>query len=142
MTISELAHRTGLPPETLRFYDRSGLLPSRRRSNGYREFDESCLQVLAFVQLGIRLGFTLREIRPEVQAVFFQPFEYERVKGLLETQLNRLRRRQAELVAAEQQILELMATCDRRPDSRAPGLDFPVQTPYFLDKESLCPQPT
>lgn len=61
--ISQLARRAGLRSSALRYYEREGLLPSRRSPNGYRVYDESVLDRLAFIAAGKRLGLPLTEIR-------------------------------------------------------------------------------
>jgi MerR family transcriptional regulator, copper efflux regulator len=62
--IGEVAKRTGVGIETLRFYEKSGLLerPSRTTS-GYRMYDGSIIDRLAFIKKAQVLGFTLDEIR-------------------------------------------------------------------------------
>lgn len=62
--IGEVAKRTGVGIETLRFYEKSGLLerPSRTPS-GYRVYDATIMDRLAFIKKAQVLGFTLDEIR-------------------------------------------------------------------------------
>jgi len=65
MMIGELAARSGLAPSQIRFYEASGLLPAtKRRNNGYREFNPRILQVLEVIRGAQEAGFTLDEIRP------------------------------------------------------------------------------
>jgi MerR family copper efflux transcriptional regulator len=61
--ISELAHRSGLPPTTLRFYEQAGLLPAARSANGYRHYGEDALARLALIRAGKQLGLPLAELR-------------------------------------------------------------------------------
>lgn len=64
MKIGELASRVGVPVETVRFYERSGLMPPpARRASGYREYDSQDIWRLRFVLRTKALGFTLVEIR-------------------------------------------------------------------------------
>lgn len=64
MKIGELARRTGIPIDTVRYYERNGLLPPpARRASGYREYDEADIPRLRFVLRAKQLGFTLVEIR-------------------------------------------------------------------------------
>jgi DNA-binding transcriptional MerR regulator len=59
----ELARMAGVSPNTLRHYERLGLLVRPVRSpNGYREFPASALDRVRLVQRALRLGFTLREL--------------------------------------------------------------------------------
>jgi MerR family transcriptional regulator, mercuric resistance operon regulatory protein len=63
MTVSMLAERIGLRPDTIRYYERVGLLPAPVRSPaGYRQYDESVLDQLRFIRGAQRLGLRLREI--------------------------------------------------------------------------------
>lgn len=63
MLIGELADAADLPSQTIRFYERKGLLPPpERRANGYRTYDESTLTRLHFVQTAQAAGLTLAEI--------------------------------------------------------------------------------
>jgi MerR family transcriptional regulator, copper efflux regulator len=61
--VAELARRAGVTPSTVRFYERAGLLsPARRAANGYRVFDESALDELAFIQRAKGIGMSLEDI--------------------------------------------------------------------------------
>lgn len=63
MLIGELADAVGLPSQTIRFYERKGLLPAPERgANGYRTYNESALARLRFVQTAQAAGLTLAEI--------------------------------------------------------------------------------
>ena len=63
MLIGELANAVGLPSQTIRFYERRGLLPAPERgANGYRTYNESSLARLRFVQTAQAAGLTLAEI--------------------------------------------------------------------------------
>ena len=63
-TISELAQSLGLRPDTLRYYDRLGLLsPSERSTAGYRLYDEAAYERLQFIRGAQRMGLRLSDIR-------------------------------------------------------------------------------
>jgi DNA-binding transcriptional MerR regulator len=63
LQVSELAGRAGVAPSTVRFYERVGLLsPARRAANGYRVFDESALDELAFISRAKGIGMSLEDI--------------------------------------------------------------------------------
>jgi MerR family transcriptional regulator, copper efflux regulator len=66
MLISELSRRSGLPIDTLRFYEKKGLIDSEmvdRQTNNYRIYDDRSLERLVLIQQAKRLGFTLAEIQ-------------------------------------------------------------------------------
>lgn len=63
MTIGQLAKRAGVGVETVRFYQRRGLLPEPpRQGRGFREYPPECLHLLRFIRRARGLGFSLREV--------------------------------------------------------------------------------
>ncbi len=69
LRVAELAESAGLAPSTVRYYERVGLLsPARRATNGYRVFDESALEELAFIARAKGIGMTLEDIAQLVAA--------------------------------------------------------------------------
>jgi len=63
LRVGELAAATGLAPDTIRYYERAGLLPAPpRTAAGYRAYDEGAVDRLMFIQGAQRLGLRLREI--------------------------------------------------------------------------------
>jgi DNA-binding transcriptional MerR regulator len=64
MTVSQLASRTGVSPDTVRYYEREGLLhPPERSPAGYRLYDEPSADRIGFVRRAQNLGLRLKEIR-------------------------------------------------------------------------------
>ncbi|XSC45680.1 MerR family DNA-binding protein [Bradyrhizobium sp. RDT10] len=64
MTISRVAERAGVGVETIRFYERRGLVkqPQRPKNGGYRCYDEDVVERIRFIRQAQELGFSLREI--------------------------------------------------------------------------------
>jgi Cu(I)-responsive transcriptional regulator len=63
LTIGEVARRAGVGVETVRFYEREGLLePPARRPSGYRQYQADAVTRLCFIRRAKELGFTLKEI--------------------------------------------------------------------------------
>lgn len=68
LKIGEVAKRSGIGVEALRFYEKSGLLDRPGRTyGGYRLYDESVLTRLAFIKKAQVLGFSLDEIRQLIE---------------------------------------------------------------------------
>ena len=64
LLIGQLAKLAGVKPDSVRFYERSGLLPAAKRTPaGYRIYDEPALKQLRFIKQAQALGFTLDEIK-------------------------------------------------------------------------------
>lgn len=66
MQIGTLSERTGLSRDSLRFYEKRGLLQARRSANGYRDYPEEAVQWLGYVRTAQQLGFTLAEIAADL----------------------------------------------------------------------------
>jgi DNA-binding transcriptional MerR regulator len=69
MRIGELAERAGTSTRSLRYYEQHGLLPARRTTNGYREYDESDLRLVREIRSLLEVGFNLEETRPFVECL-------------------------------------------------------------------------
>lgn len=64
MNIQELAMKSGLSKDTIRYYEKIGLLPKPKRSmSGYREYDTSMIVNLKLLNHAKQLGFSLKEIK-------------------------------------------------------------------------------
>lgn len=69
MRIGELAQRTGVSKDTIRFYEKIGLLEEykQRGDNNYRHYDEEVVSRLLFIKQGKTLGLTLKEIKTAIE---------------------------------------------------------------------------
>ncbi|MFF2650484.1 redox-sensitive transcriptional activator SoxR [Streptomyces sp. NPDC058045] len=63
ITVGELAERSGVAPSALRFYEREGLIQSRRTSGNQRRYTRDTLRRVAFIRTSQRLGIPLARIR-------------------------------------------------------------------------------
>ena len=73
MTIGQVAKETALGIETIRFYERQGLIPDPpRRRSGYRQYPEETVARLLFIKRAKELGFSLKEIA-EILALRVDP---------------------------------------------------------------------
>lgn len=69
MRIGELAEQAGVSTRALRYYEQQGLIRARRGANGYRQFDEPDLRLVAEIRSLLAAGFTLEDTRPFVECL-------------------------------------------------------------------------
>lgn len=114
MRIGEVAVAAGLPTQTIRFYERKGLLPQPRRApNGYRVYDAPTLTRLRFIRSGQGAGLTLVEIATilELRGEGVTPCTH--VLELLSTKLHDVQARQRELSALQTELEGLISRSHR-----------------------------
>ncbi len=114
MRIGEVADAADVPTQTIRFYERRGLLPQPPRgANGYREYDASVLTRLAFVRSGQAAGLTLVEVASILDLRRDGAVPCAHVHSLLQTKLDGIRTRQRELAILEAELEGLISRSDR-----------------------------
>lgn len=104
MRIGKLAHETGVSTDTLRFYEREGLVRADRRANGYRDFPEATVGLVRLIRLAQGLGFSLSEIGALLRGLG-DGLEAEEVATLLQGKLEEIDAR----IAAMQELREVIA---------------------------------
>ncbi|MFI5780846.1 MerR family DNA-binding protein [Nocardia sp. NPDC051570] len=119
MRTGELAARAGVNAQTLRYYERRGLLarPPRSRS-GYRSYPDEAVTTVRFVKRAQDLGFSLDEIEDLLHLADGGPEDCDAVRTLARDRVTQLAARIADLQRMQQSLTELIATCQRPPDQR------------------------
>jgi MerR family copper efflux transcriptional regulator len=108
--IGTLAKRAGVGIDTVRYYERAGLLaPKARLPSGYRRYSDLEIARLRFIRRAQALGFTLKEIR-ELLAISAQR-DVARVKRSAEAKLTNVEKRIAELERVRKGLATLIAAC-------------------------------
>ena len=69
LPIGALSDRTGLAVSAIRFYERKGLVSSERASPGHRRFRKPTIRRLSFIQISQRLGYSLDEIKTQLDGL-------------------------------------------------------------------------
>ncbi|MFJ8086516.1 MerR family transcriptional regulator [Streptomyces sp. NPDC096205] len=110
MRIGELAARTGLSKDAIRFYERQGLVTGHRLANGYRDFPEEAVTWLFYVRTAQALGFTLAEIRRHGDDLRDAPDSAEALSALFEDKIRVIDTRMAELSALRADLSERVGT--------------------------------
>ncbi|MDH3228517.1 MAG: helix-turn-helix domain-containing protein [Alphaproteobacteria bacterium] len=124
LTIGKLAARTGVNIETIRYYERIGMIPPPPRSaGGQRRYEEGHLRRLSFVRRCRELGFPLDEIRALLALVDGGDYSCAEVRDMTVRQLDAVRRRIADLRVMERTLDTMAAACDGGSVPECPIVD-------------------
>lgn len=119
VTIGRLSTRAAVNIETVRYYERIGLLPSPPRTEGgHRLYGEPHVKKLTFVRRARELGFTLEEIRALMRLADERPPSCARARSLATKHLADVREKIADLRRMERVLTQTVALCEEgdRPD--------------------------
>lgn len=123
MKIGALSSATGVSIDTIRHYEREGLLPLAARTEGnYRIYEQAHLQRLNFVRLCRGLDMTLDEIRALLSFKDAPRENCGDVNALVDEHIAHVAHRIRELRALEKQLRELRATCRTAQDASDCGI--------------------
>ena len=114
MRISELAKRADLTPDTIRFYEKIGLLDEShfvRQENNYRDYHESALTRLELIRQGQEAGFKLAEMVGELSAWENDEISREQKRVFFLMRLEQIDAQMAKLEATRSYVLEKLAMC-------------------------------
>jgi Cd(II)/Pb(II)-responsive transcriptional regulator len=113
MRIGELAKQAGVDTQTVRFYERGGLLaaPSRTAS-GYRTYGPQHLERLNFIRHCRSLDMPLADVKRLLQLSSDRGVSCDDVNGLVQSHLERVRAKRDALEALEKQLAALRAHCE------------------------------
>jgi DNA-binding transcriptional MerR regulator len=105
----ELARLTGVSADTLRHYERLGILPtSRRTESGYRIFNASAVETVQLTQRALQLGFSLKEMSEILRTRESGGVPCQRVLGLTEEKLRLVGEQIRELQRTEEYLRDLV----------------------------------
>jgi MerR family mercuric resistance operon transcriptional regulator len=112
MRIGTAAERAGVNVQTLRYYERRGLLQRPpRRTSGYREFPDEAVRVVRFVKRAQDLGFTLDEVEELLQLRNHKRRDRARVQAVAERRVHQIEQKIAELQAVKKALSHLLHCC-------------------------------
>lgn len=126
-TIGELAARTAMTPDALRYYERLGVIaPVRRTAGGYRVYTGETIERVRFIKQAQLHGLTLAEIRELLQVERRGGVgRCRRVQRLLQRKLAELDTRLMQLQEFRQSLRGYLAQCDRTL-AESPEAECPV----------------
>jgi DNA-binding transcriptional MerR regulator len=110
----ELARLAGVSADTLRHYERKGLLAPGRSENGYREYSVQALERVRLVQRALSIGFTLDELARLLQTRDRGGAPCRQVRALASAKLEAIEAQICSLTALREEMRALLEEWDRR----------------------------
>jgi MerR family transcriptional regulator, mercuric resistance operon regulatory protein len=130
MRSAEVATEAGVNVQTLRYYERRGLLAAPARlPSGYRDYRPETVRTVRFVKRAQQLGFSLEEIETLLDLAAGGPASCEAAKALAAEKISALDQRIATLAAMRESLRRLVTTCERPPHRR----ECPLLTAFADD---------
>ena len=113
LTIGQVAEEAGVGVETVRFYQRSGLIPEPpRRGTAHRRYSPDAVARIRFIRGAQNLGFSLKEIE-DLMALRIEPgASKSEVKAQAELKVAEIERKMRDLQRMRDTLLRLMGACD------------------------------
>lgn len=121
-TASAAAKAAQVHVETLRYYERMGLLPEPpRAANGYRQYDDSAQKRLRFIRRAQALGFSLAQVRELLR--LDDGLNCSAAQTLARAKLDGVERQIADLKRMQLRLRQTLAACERGGRARCPLID-------------------
>jgi MerR family transcriptional regulator, copper efflux regulator len=112
MTIGQVAREGGVGVETIRFYERQGLVPEPPRTgSGYRQYPRETVERLRFIQRAKELGFSLKEIEELISLRLDDEAGAAEVRSRAESKIRDIEARIRDLRRLRQRLTELTRAC-------------------------------
>ncbi len=124
MRIGAAAEQAGVNVQTLRYYERRGLLPRPpRRTSGYREFHNDAVRMVRFVKRAQDLGFTLDEVEELLRLRHDKRRDRVRIRAVAEKRVRQIERKVAELQAMKKALSHLLHCCEEGSTLECPIIE-------------------
>lgn len=124
MWISEAALEAGVNVQTLRYYERRGLLPRpHRRASGYREYESDAVHVVRFIKRAQELGFSLDDVEELIRLRGVNRGERHKVRAIAERKIGDIDRKLQQLGALRAVLTSLVAACHHGHGATCPIIE-------------------
>jgi MerR family mercuric resistance operon transcriptional regulator len=124
ITIGELSNRTGVKIETIRYYEKSGVMPNPpRTAAGYRLYNKELLDRLVFIRRCRQLGFTMVEIEDLLSLVDARGYTCEEVHALTMDHAEMVRQKIRDLKRLEKTLRSIASRCTGKKIPECPIID-------------------
>jgi DNA-binding transcriptional MerR regulator len=115
MLIGELVEKTGLTKDTIRFYEKKGLISSgstSRRENNYKDYSENVLEKLMLIRKLKDLGFTLNEINTFLELWHEEDASCQNLKYTFENKITLVEQQLTRLIELKTRLSESLTRCN------------------------------
>ena len=130
LSIGSLSQQSGVNIETIRYYEKIGVMPKPGRSaGGYRVYGPEHVKRLHFVRRGRELGFTLDEVRGLLRLVDGHSYTCAEVHALTVGHLEDIRQKIADLKRLERVMSDMASSCTRDQIPECPVIDALFEMP-------------
>ena len=123
MKIGDVAKRTGCNIETIRYYERIGVIDPPPRRGAYRDYGPRDIDCLRFIRRARELGFSLEEVRALLDLTPGQEVHCDEVQSIAEQHLANVRAKRADLERMENALAKLIEQCGTTSNDRCPVLE-------------------
>ena len=128
--IGNLSKQSGVNIETIRYYEKIGVMPAPgRNAGGFRIYEPDHLKRLSFVRRGRQLGFSLDEIRSLLRLVDGHGYTCAEVHALMLSHLAEIRRKIRDLRRLQRAMAEMAARCSGESVPECPIVDALFDAP-------------
>ncbi len=117
-TIGKLASETGVSVETIRFYERKGLIDQPRAESGYRHYDDQTLATVRYVKIAQRLGLSLSDILALRARLADGEGFCRALRETARRRLDKIAGEMRELRRLEGELVGFLERCEKRPSDR------------------------
>lgn len=124
MTRGELSRKTGCNAETIRYYEKIGIMPEPARSaSGYRQYDATHERRLGFVMRGRELGFTMEDLKSLLDLIDRRAVSCAEVEKLARAHLQSVRDKISDLKRMENALSSTVHACSGKDVPQCPLID-------------------
>ena len=142
ITRGELAKRTGVNAETIRYFERIGVLATPQRTEGgHRIYDQGHVRALGFIRRARGLGFTPDEVRAIIDLGGPGKATCAEVRNIAAHNLEQVRAKLADLVEIERLLAMNIDDCSGRPDAECAVIDMIERLELIQSMELMSEAP-
>ena len=123
MKIGEIALKTGFTIETIRFYEKAGLIGGvGRRNNNYRDYDYAQIDWLILIKQCRNIGLSLADIKTLIEHIDNPLEDCGEVNQIIENALTKVNEQLKMLHDTEKELVKLLVSCEHNGASKDCGI--------------------